>query len=271
MPKQHSRKPRSFAIHIDPSNLKEYEGVALDFNTQKVVGVKDGQSFPLIGKNRIEYKRSRDNKVDKILHASSSPSADTWFSTNHQLLAYDHLIAVDTNTNHLNGSDVSITAAYHVIPRSREPEQAFCHARVIAIFESWNVQCKPENLGWWQILHAIQQQPEDFTGSIGLVVDSDLGKHQAFNDRTEPIVSDFYLPENVTIIYGSDKGGAEHLSTKLIKYCHNLAADLFKNQNLVMNTDNLHSGLEGVYTHFRQWDTEQMDLRSFCKIKDLNS
>jgi 5-methylcytosine-specific restriction protein B len=41
----------------------------------------------------------------------------------------------------------------------------------------------------------------------------------------------------VTIIYGSDRGGGEHLSTKMIKYCHDLASDLYKGQNLVMDAE----------------------------------
>jgi hypothetical protein len=237
----------------------------MDFNTQKIMGLKNGEHHPLIADTRLEFKRDRDNKEPKILHTSTSATSDTWFSTNHQLLSYDHLIAIDTNTNQLNGSSVSITAAYHVIPKSRNPENVFCKARVLALIEFWNVVEKPENLGWWQTLQALADHPFEYAGKIGLIVDSDLGNHQAFNDRTLPIFSDFFLPENVTIIYGSDKGGGEHLSTKMIKYCHDLASELYKEQNLVMNTENLNPGLEGFYTHIRQWDEESGDLRPFCK------
>jgi hypothetical protein len=254
-----TRKKRSSSIHIDPKNYDEFDGLVLDFNTQKIMGLKNGEHHPLIGETRLEFKRDRDNKEPKILHTSTSATSDAWFSTNHQLLSYDHLIAVDTNTNYLNGSPVSITAAYHVIPENRNPESAFCKARVLALIEFWNVVEKPENLGWWQILQALADHPLEYAGKIGLIVDSDLGNHQAFNDRTLPIFSDFFLPENVTIIYGSDKGGGEHLSTKMIKYCHDLASDLYKEQNLVMNTENLNPGLEGFYTHIRQWDEETGD------------
>jgi len=260
-----ARKQRSFVIHLDPRNYYEFEAFVMDFNTQKLWGLKGGQHHPLIGETRLEFKRARDNKEPKILHASTSATAEFWFSTNHQLLSYDHLIAIDTNTNQVNGSTVSITAAYHVIPQSRNAESAFCRARVLALLEFWNVTVKPENLGWWQVLRALEAHPQEYAGKIGLVVDSDLGNHQAFNDRTLPIVADYYLPENVTILYGSDKGGAEHLSTKMIKYCHDLASDLYKGQDLVMDLTGLHQGLEGFYTHARQWDTESGDLRPFCE------
>jgi hypothetical protein len=260
-----TRKKRTLAIHMDPRNYHEFDGIAMDFNSQKLNGVKGDKHYPLIGEARLEFTRERDNKGPKMLHTSSSPNNVTWFSTNHQLLAYDHLIAVDTNTNNLNGSTVSITAAYHLIPEKHEKGLAHCRAAVITLLELWNVAEKQENLGWYQVLNAIEANPNSFRGKIGLIVDSDLGEHQAFNSREKPIFGDYYLPDNVTIIYGSDKGGAEHLSTKMIKYCHDLASDLYKKQNLLLNTEGLNEAIDGLYTHFRQWDTENMDLRSFCK------
>lgn len=211
----------------------------------------------------MSYKRKRQNKHPKILHESISPTGDSWFGSNHQLLAYDHLIAVDTNTHHLNGSSVSITAAFHLIPSDVEVTHVNAWTRILALVEFWNVIGKPENLGWSQILRAISSYPDLFRGNIGLIVDSDLSEHQAYNNQDKPIYGDYYLPKNVTLIYGSDKGGPEHLSTKMIRYCHNLASDLYKTKNLLLNTKNIHSGIEGMYSHIRQWDVENTDFRPF--------
>ncbi len=261
---KNKRKSRTISIHMDPQNYFEFDGLALDFDSQTVVGIKDDNDYPLIGKARLEFSRERENKKSpKMLHASTSPNEKTWFSTNHQLLAYDHLIAVDTNTHRLNGSTVSITAAYHVIPERHEHGVARCRAAVILLLELWNVVEKPENMGWYHVLTAIQEHPVDYAGKVGLIVDSDLGEHRAFNSREKPIFGDYFLPENVTIIYGNDKGGAEHLSTKMIKHCHDLASDLYKKENLNMATAGLRPGVPGMYSHIRQWDLENMDLRPF--------
>tara|TARA_R110002167_G_scaffold159918_1_gene355642 strand:- start:861 stop:1625 length:765 start_codon:yes stop_codon:yes gene_type:complete len=250
---------------MDPRNLIERDGLVMDFNAQQILSLKNGKQYPLIGNSRLAYKRGRDNKEQKILHASSSASEEVWFSSNHQLLSYDHLIAIDTNTNPNPTADfrVSITAAYHLIPRHKNYEQAACHARILALIELWNVVEKPENVGWWQILQALAGHPITYAGKIGLIVDSDLGNHQAFNDRSLPIIGDYYLPDNVSIIYGSDKGGAEHLSTKMIKYCHDLAADVYKQKMPFLNPLGLQKGVDGLYTHIRQWDTEEEGLRPF--------
>lgn len=233
----------------------------MDFKNQKLQGVKDGKLFPLLGGATLEYSRSRAKGGKKILHNSISPRDEVWFNSNRQLLDYDHLVAVDTNTKQIGGSSVSITAAYHLVPKWHSAEQAFCQGAVIALLEMWNVIGKPENMGWWQILQAIKKSSQDYSGRIGLIVDSDLENHEKFNSREIPILHDFFLPDNVNIIYASDRGGAEHLSTRMIKYCHDLASDLYKEESLLMNVKNLHKGVDGLYSHFRQWDTESRGLR----------
>lgn len=266
--KSNERKGRTISIHMDSRNYFEFEGIVIDFNNQKLMGVKEGKYSPLIGESHLEVTRDREKKPPKMLHASSSPTGDTWFNANNQLLAYDHLIAIDTNTNNILGSTVSITAAYHIIPEKVESELAHCKSSVIALAEFWNVVEKPENFGWYKILQAIENNPQQFSGKIGLIVDSDLGNHEAFNQRKKPIFSNFYLPKNVTLTYGSDKGGAEQLSTKMIKYCHDLAADLYKDQKhylVHLNNKGIQSVPDDFCSHFRQWDISNMKLRPFLK------
>ena len=230
------------------------------------MGVKNGQQSPLIGKTRLELNRTRKNKTSKkILHSSSSPKGAAWISANHQLFDYDHLIAIDTNTKKLGESSVSITAAFYLRPDKGDGTAVYCDSKVLALIEMWNVTEKPENVGWWQILQALDKNPEKLTGNIGLIVDSDLGNHEAFNKRQKPILGDYFLPENVTINYGSDSGGAEHLSTKLIKYCHDLADDLYQQENLVLTVSGMMPGVEGLYSHFRQWDISNRVLRPFTE------
>jgi hypothetical protein len=264
MKKNKTEHKRFISIQMDVKNYIEFDGLGMDLISQKIYGLKDGGYCQLLGATKLEYKRERKNKPPKILHASSSATSDTYIDSNHQLFSYSHLIAIDTNTNYLNGSSVSITAAFHIIPGFKEINLVRCNAKVLALLEFWNVVEKPENLGWWVILQALQDHPDFFKGKIGLIVDSDLENHSAFNLRERPIYRDFYLPENVTIIYASDNGGSEHLSTKMIRYCHNLASDLFKEKNLIMNIENLHIGLDGIYSHIRQWNPDHMEIRPFC-------
>lgn len=258
MAKPSKRKSRSIAFQLDPKNLIEFDGIAFDFNTQTLHGVKNDKLCPLIGKSRLEYKRDRDNGNPKMLHASSSATDENYINSNHQLASYDHLIAVDTNTHHINGSAVSLTAAFHLKREIKAGATVSFSGGILALLEFWNATLSAENIGWWQVMQAVNSTQESFLGQIGLIVDSDLGNHQQFNNREIPIVGDFYLPENTTIIYASDKGGSEHLSTKMIKYCHDVARDLYVPHKLVMNTKDLYPGVPGIYSHFRQWASDSV-------------
>ncbi len=53
--------------------------------------------------------------------------------------------------------------------------------------------------------------------AYGIVVDSDLDILQKINAREEPIFDDFFIPENVTLIYASADSGKETLINKLIR------------------------------------------------------
>lgn len=63
----------------------------------------------------------------------------------------------------------------------------------------------PETLGWCLLI-------QELTGgsvyrkspSIGIVVDSELGRLKEINARQAPIRSELSLPSNVTLIYGAD-------------------------------------------------------------------
>ena len=44
--------------------------------------------------------------------------------------------------------------------------------------EMWNVIGKPENMGWWQVLQALNKSSQDYSGKVTLIVDSDLENHE---------------------------------------------------------------------------------------------
>ena len=251
---------RTIAIQLDPKNLAERDGLVLDFNNGKLLSTLNGELRPLVGDTQLEYRRERKNGRHKILHRSSGGVLEDWFCPNSRLLCYDHLIAVDTNTRVLQGSSVSVTAAYHFIPGPSEGSGVRCWGANLILSEFWNVCGKPENHGWWKILQAITQQSSEFSG---IIVDSDLGQHEAFNSRQLPIFDDYFLPENLTLIYASDTGAPELVATQLIKHCDNLASELFKEENLLLRSDGLHPDVGPYFSHFRQWDEGVSDLRPF--------
>lgn len=264
MKKTKQQHQRSISISLNPVNLQVFDGIAFDFPQQKLFGVKNGELYPLIGQSKLQFKRKKLNAAEKILHESISADGATYFNSNDPLMTYNHVIAVDTNTRNIQGSTVSVTAAFHLVPAGKGDGYISAFSTLLSVFEVWNVVEKPENHGWWQVLNAVSKQADLYPGKIALVVDSDLGEHDSFNSREKPIFLDYYLPENVTIVYGSDKGGPEHLTTKLIKYCHNTADTVFKGQHVLMDIYELVPGDGGLFTYFRQWK----DLSIFKNFAD---
>jgi hypothetical protein len=59
---------------MDVENLNSLDGIALDFNTQQIVGIKNGLKTKLIGDTRLEISKVRDNKTKprKMVHVSCS-------------------------------------------------------------------------------------------------------------------------------------------------------------------------------------------------------
>lgn len=90
----------------------------------------------------------------------------------------------------------------------------------------WNAEAKIENITWKGIIQEIQKD-EQSTKRIGLVVDSDLGNLEAYNNRTLPLTEDFYLPENFSLLYAS-ADYTDEWSNKMIRMCDREAAGQLK-------------------------------------------
>jgi hypothetical protein len=149
-------------------------------------------------------------------------------------------------------------------------DQISCSVGVLALFECWNIVGKPENLGWWQVLQGIEKQRDFYPGKIALIVDSDLGLHDQFNGREIPIFADFFLPSYVTLVYASDKGNPNHLSTKMIAYCDSIPRLAMRPEWLLLWKEGLAKTNKDEYSHFRQWDTKSINIKPFLGV-DISS
>lgn len=129
---------RSVSISINPINLQIFDGIALDFSQQKLFGVKNGGFHPLVGEAKLQYKRQKQNSGQKILHESISANGEAFFNSNDPLLTYNHIIAVDTNTREVQGSKVSVTAAFHLVPTGRNGECVSASSAILAVIEAWD-------------------------------------------------------------------------------------------------------------------------------------
>jgi hypothetical protein len=136
----------------------------------------------------------------------------------------DFLFALDTNTFDMNGQRTSFSVCYfvpHALSMYRNDIPFF----PFSAFEVNEVRSKvnPECIGWHLLIDFIvNNQSYDLKQRIGIVVDSELGKLKSINSREAPYYDKYYLPENIQLLYASDKG-KDCLINQMLSYCHKAA------------------------------------------------
>ncbi|MEE4944653.1 hypothetical protein V2K24_04050 [Pseudomonas alliivorans] len=171
---------------------------------------------------KITHKRT--GKDDKIIY--SAPADEFSLSLSHfeeLKKRFDYLLAVDTNTltkpSFLKGCSLSATSIYCIIEsiQTLTTRISYVHLASYVILDT-NTQAKHESLGWHLAIKHHIDTPFLRTQRIGIIVDSELGKHIDINSRKTPYHAGFCLPANVSLLYAScDK--AEMFANSMIRYC----------------------------------------------------
>jgi hypothetical protein len=171
---------------------------------------------------RRQVTHKREGKDDKVLY--SAPANDfslslTDFSELKKRVHY--LMAADTNTlNDIHqGYRVSACCIYVV----KQPLQSLSsdipyehHASYLIL--NTDHQAKSEPIGW----HLAITRSIDFqflkSNRIGMIVDSELGKHLDINAGKEPYYETNYLPPTLQFIYASSDKSAT-FANDMIRSC----------------------------------------------------
>jgi hypothetical protein len=153
------------------------------------------------------------------------------FSQGAALKKYDFLCAVDTNTRLIRGYSVSVVGILTVAPEplSRpEGPGTFWRFDVPFCLEYIGVKVAPENFGWitaWE--HLVQNRIITAAMKVGMIVDSDLGNINSYNQQTKPVFASIHLPKTVQLLYASSDAGKEDVANKALA-----AADTISTQAL---------------------------------------
>ena len=257
---------RRVRIDISSENLYKYDGLVFDSKSNEIFGHTNGEIKPLIGTATVALQRDRQYKSPKVLQQVVASPESVFLTPDHQLGSYDHVLAIDTNTRKIFGSNASVTAAVHMVVVDRTAQSLNCSIRNFVIFEFWNAPEKQENIGWCEVLKVVEQNRHEFMGSVAVLVDSDLGHLPEFNQRTLPLHADYLLPEFCTLSYASDAVGT--LGGRLIKRCHTIADMVMKRADLLVCTANLQSVNDQPFTHYRPWNPDDPVFGSFLSHKN---
>ncbi len=136
----------------------------------------------------------------------------------------DFLFAIDTNTVDMNGQRTSFSACYFVphalsMYRNDVPFLPFIAFEINEV----SLRINPECIGWHLLIDCIvNNQVYNLKQRIGIAVDSELGSLKRINSRELPYYDKYYLPENIQLLYASEKG-KDYLINQMLSYCHRAA------------------------------------------------
>lgn len=171
----------------------------------------------------------RDSRKEKIVSKTFAGGGKAHFSEqNHILANFDSIAAIDTNNYRFMDRNLSISAPYYC-KNLKEAHKKPTEAVTMPFFIIENVQpgINPEVVGWHLFIkHIVPVLRFKENEKLALIVDSELGKLEAINNRKLPYYSDYLLPENIALIYASADTGDGPLN-KLIKECDKSAKIYF--------------------------------------------
>lgn len=137
-----------------------------------------------------------------------------------ELTQLSSFVAIDTNTEEING--IKVSAASFLVCRLIREEGGYRVESLDGcghIYEFHNVSGNPEMLAILKVAHdTMNGRGVSRENEITFICDSDMGNHYSFSRREKPIYGEHYLPNGFFLTYASTDTGQE-LTNKLLRFC----------------------------------------------------
>jgi hypothetical protein len=251
--RKNTQKPRTYTVTLDMGKPVIANAVFFDPN----------KGFTLLNNGRalrpqkaiVEQTYER-KKRPKVLNRVETHPNILFANPNRILEQFDIIYAVDTNTRVINSTKISVSG---VVGGGKSrivvEKHTVIRYRPIKCLEFHNVSCKEENLGWKEVIKAIcRDQNYNDNKRIALIVDSDLGEIDSYNEKSRPIIESFYLPSNFTLVYASTDSGSENIANKMLKLSDSISSVILQGIEQENPKDGLVKIENEPYTHIRVWE-----------------
>lgn len=202
-------------------------------NEEGLVNIKIGEmgevSCPEAEEGSINSYRSymRDSGKEKRVVVSYTREGTAFINQRDNIIHnYDVLAGIDTNDYITNERRISIASSFYA--GSIQSSTVEFKIMPSFIISDVRVEINPEVVGWHLFIrHILPLLKLNKGRKLGLVVDTELGKHIVINRREEAYYNEYYLPENIGLIYASSDTGQD-LTNQLIQSCDLTSRQLFK-------------------------------------------
>lgn len=223
----HKKKPRSNQIRLDFGKAQTLTGAELLEDGSLIFYDENGQAV-VPSSVEVGAVHPREHKAPKALWRAKATSHRIQTDQNRLLADYDVVMAVDTNTETIDGVQVSMTAC--VLVRNFVLGPSLWAAQLIPqdAFEFHDSTEAPEIIGWCDAIQRLQDT-QALRGRMAIIVDSELGLLPEFNARSRPLMSTFYVPENMTLVYASaERATTDFVGNAAIAECNKTATLLLR-------------------------------------------
>jgi len=231
--------PQDGKLHISYDRgqllISDQDGVPFDLGKQTAV-----RSYE--GKNR-EHIIAQATDLDYV-----TDQVGSWAEN------FDFIFAMDTNTHIEKCGDFFCSAAaiyYAEIRRFSEHERNMLCSPFMVIDWYHPREMKMEPVTWMEAIKKIQEIIPS-TKKVGIVIDSELGKLEGYNNRTLPVFGQWRLPENYSFLYATADVSDEWCN-KMIKQCDKTAKkrlkDIMASPKFLKSTAGLHAPI-GLISFF---------------------
>jgi len=173
--------------------------------------------------SHIDWSYHRTRK-EKVVRKYPIDTGEINLHPDVGLMQYDTFYAIDTNTS--KESEISVTGVIKgVVEKSIGGTKKGIRFRSAPSYVVRGKTKSPESSAWRYLL---ENGVESNDGKTLLIVDSELSDLEDFNSRKKPISGDYFLPNNVQLMYASADVGKEHITNKVISMADRLASQLLR-------------------------------------------
>jgi hypothetical protein len=256
-----SKRPRKKIKHQSRNHQSHVEfSVIPDENGQARVDISpDGRiSSPqgVAGTYSLKRGYDRESGKRKIAFSHVGEVHGAFLSERDQLIsAFSRLICLDTNTDQIGDVRVSVTAlALSQNPLPKSSGDVHFEIKAYVLFDV-PIDINPEMVGLDIALRYFANRENYSEGISGIIMDSDLGKHDQINRREIPYLGNRLIPNNSKLLYASSDTG-DGFSNQVMRLCDSWAKRIM--EKLRLHPEDL-KPIDDSYPYCRGWMVVKSD------------
>lgn len=223
--------PRNQYVYI--GHREKFDGASLE-NGEVSIHLPDREiEKPDSVYTQIQYTRKKG--TEKTVNSIPGFVIDT---ISHLASNFNIFYAIDTNTKIIENKTISVGSII---------EAYFSRIDTLQYRKSGNIIFKKcpdglaEKFSWIKLIKLIiSSKKYNKQLKYAIITDHDKDNHAKYNERELPLIGDFYLPDNFTLLYASSDTGKEFLLNKLISECEKDAKKIlneFKENKIIYHND----------------------------------